>query len=155
MASGLNNLLAFGGNWLVGGNLDQNRMIDVLDFALYFSQEFSNLDPDTPCGTQGPHADINGDGIVDTLDWSFIQMNYLSTDKASCCPEAGASARSTPVTDISVKDLVRMGLDHLSIADLNDDGRVNSEDIAAYMNGVSPSRSAPHRDRTSPARTTR
>lgn len=136
----------FGGNWLIGGNLDGNRVIDVLDVATYMDESLTTVDPDTPCGTRGPHADINGDGLVDQFDWSFIQTNWLSADRESCCPDHTAAEPPTPITDISVKELARMGLGHLDVADLNHDGRVNSEDIAAYMNGVRPSRREEPRD---------
>ncbi len=43
-----------------------------------------------------------------------------------------------PVTDISLRELRRRGLAHYSTADLNRDGRLNVDDIAAYLDGARP-----------------
>ncbi len=130
----------FGGNWLLGGNLDGSHVIDVFDVAIFMAQEFTQLDPETPCGTPGPHADINGDGVVDQLDFSFVQANYLAEDKDSCCSGSGASAMQAGVREVSVVQLRAMGLADLAIADLNRDGFVNDDDITLYMRGVRPTR---------------
>ncbi|MHC5111541.1 MAG: hypothetical protein ACYTHJ_16865 [Planctomycetota bacterium] len=132
---------AVGGNWLVSGNLDGSNVIDVYDVMIYMDAELSQLDPNTPCGTEGAHADINGDGIVDTLDYSFIQANYMAEDKITCCGgETTAAAPNSGVYEVSVKELRAMGLGHLAIADLNNDGLVNDVDIDLYMDGVRPQR---------------
>ena len=129
----------FGGNWLVGGNLDGSHVIDVLDAAILINAEGLALDPNTACGTPGPHADLNGDGIVDQADMAFIDANFLETDKDACCP-TGRIAAPEPVTDISIDALEEMGLGHLRVADLNGDGRLNADDITLYMSGVRPTR---------------
>jgi hypothetical protein len=144
----------FGGNWLVGGNLDGSPVIDILDFGAFIGQYLSMVDgANTPCGAGGPNADINGDGIVDMLDFGFIQMNFLDDDKEICCPgEGGGGGAPVPVTDISVAELESMGLAHLVVADLNHDGRLNVDDMAAFMNGQVPNRSArPSRNANTPA----
>jgi hypothetical protein len=143
-----------GGNWLVGGNLDGSPVIDILDFGAFIGQYLSAVDGgNTPCGTGGPNADINGDGTVDLLDFNFIQMNFLDDDKEICCPSGGGGAGApVPVTDISVAELEARGLAHLTVADLNHDGRVNLDDMAAFMNGQMPNRSArPSRNANTPA----
>ena len=43
-----------------------------------------------------------------------------------------------PVTEISLKDLRRMGLGDLAVADLNGDGLLNVDDMTAYENGATP-----------------
>ena len=122
-----------GGNWLFGGNLNGNRLIDILDLAALRSQFGMSLNPNTTCDTPGPHSDINGDGIVDSDDESFVLMNYLMTDKETCCPEASASERAAPVTEISIRELRQMGLGHLGVADTNHDGILNAQDFAHPM----------------------
>lgn len=139
----------FDGNWLIGGNVDGNRVIDVLDFAVYAEQELTYVDADTPCDAIGPHADINGDGIVDQLDWSFIQANLERTDVDACCPGSREALEPpVPLMEVSVKDLERMGLGHLSVADLNFDGRIDMGDIDAYNAGVRPARARTVRPHT-------
>jgi len=133
----------FEGNWLVNGNLDcwkadgNGDTIDILDFGMFISQYQENLDPNTPCGTEGPHSDINGDGVVDGADFSFISQNFLENSKNSCCDDSTA-ANPQPITSITVKELRRKGLGELAEADLNGDGVVDQSDMAAFMNGQTP-----------------
>ncbi len=74
-----------GGHWLIGGNLDGNQSIDALDEQIFYSQNGASVSPHTPCGTPGLHADINGDGVVNTTDLGFIQRSFLATDPPGCC----------------------------------------------------------------------
>lgn len=91
----------FGGHWLVNGNLDDNDVIDALDQALLEKFLQSNVNRHTPCGTNGIHADINGDGVVDANDLAFIQRNFLRTSDQSCCGGNTAAAAPAPETPIS------------------------------------------------------
>lgn len=120
----------FGGNWLVGGNLNGDRVIDILDFGIYASAPQGPLQPDSPCGTIGPHVDINGDGVVDVLDFTFISSNFGMADKNACCVGSAASTQPEPVTSISLYELRAMGLGNLASADLNGDGILNADDMA-------------------------
>ena len=132
----------FGGNWLVGGNLDgfkkenpyaSHDVIDILDFGMFVSQYLRIVDPNTPCITQGPHADINGDGIVDALDFSFVMRNFLTSSKDCCCgPAAGTTVGRT---EISVRELREMGLGDLAVGDVNRDGLLNMDDVNAFQAG--------------------
>ncbi len=78
----------FGGHWLIGGNLDDNGVIDSLDQMLLQAADQTTVNRHTPCGTPGVHADINGDGAVNASDLLFIQRNFLATDGGSCCGSA-------------------------------------------------------------------
>ena len=94
----------------------------------------------TPCDAAGtPHADVNGDGIVDLLDWSFIQANYLvEATQPGCCLDNVAAFAVAARTSVSVNQLFRWRLGHLAVADLNRDGHVDDADIALYNSGVRP-----------------
>jgi len=103
-----------GGNWLTQGNLDCTKVdsqgnpagspdaINILDFGVFLTQYQQNLDPNTPCvgvppaSAQAFHSDINGDGVVDAADFTFISMNFLEGSKDSCCEDAVAGAGVTP-----------------------------------------------------------
>jgi hypothetical protein len=133
----------FGGNWLIQGNLNRDHVIDILDFGTFLGQfnQRPNPGPDKLCeddttGT-GRHADFNGDGVVTVEDYTFIQINFLEDDKDVCCPEPSAGA-APGRTEVSVKDLREMGLGDLAIADLNNDGIVNTDDMASFVQGVRP-----------------
>jgi hypothetical protein len=123
----------YDGNWLIGGNLNGDHVIDVMDVAILISQMGNFPNANTPCGSAGPHADINGDGFVDLLDSVIIDRHLGAQDKEGCCPDG----RPAPATmEISVKELRSRGLGELSVADLNLDGKVNSDDLAALQQGV-------------------
>ncbi len=138
------NQSAFGGDddALVSGNLNDDFFIDILDFGVFSAQWLVNYGSgDAPCSTAFPHADVNGDGVVNNAELSFIQINFLETNEANCCGAEGSPASSqTPVTDISVKDLIRSGRGDLAAGDLNGDGRLNQDDVAAFLSGVRPQR---------------
>jgi hypothetical protein len=146
----------FGGNWLIGGNLDgwkkdnpaaSHDVIDILDFGQIVAEWMSDYGSgDTPCGTEGPNADINGDGVVDMLDYTFVSMNFLEDSKDCCCPGSASLGNRNGRTEISVNELTRNNLKDLTVADLNNDGLVNLQDMAALMQGVRPTREAPDRD---------
>jgi hypothetical protein len=143
----------FGGNWLIGGNLDGWKKdvegsnpsldtIDVLDFGTFVSQYLVDYGSgDTPCGTVGPNADINGDGLVDLDDYAFISANFLVNSKQCCCGPQTAGA--IVVTEISVAQLRANGYADLVSADLNGDGLLNLADMAAFDQGVRPSTKGP------------
>jgi hypothetical protein len=141
----------FGGNWLVQGNLDGWKkdnpiasvdVIDILDFGSFVASYLSQEDPNTPCGTSGLHADINGDGIVDDLDFAFISMNFLASSKDCCCGAATAAVVN-PITSISVKELRQSGNADLISADLNRDGFVDTADVTAFLQGDRPAGTKP------------
>jgi hypothetical protein len=130
------------GNWLIGGNLDGSKIIDIIDFGIVLSQ-WQKTKPQCVCGegkqtaepTLRPNADINNDGVVNDLDLGFVLLNFLEDDKATCCPEAGGVA--TAVMEITLADAAAQGL-NLSAADLNKDGVINGDDITAFMMGARP-----------------
>ncbi|MHC5112154.1 MAG: hypothetical protein ACYTHJ_20025 [Planctomycetota bacterium] len=131
----------FDGNWLTGGNLDcwkadgNGDTIDILDFGMFVYQYLDSLEPSTDCQSEGPHADINGDGIVDAGDFVFLSQNFLKTSKNSCCEDATAAAGEEPVVAITVKELRRRGLGELVVADLNGDFMIDQTDMAVFMAG--------------------
>jgi hypothetical protein len=149
-----------GGNWLIAGNLDGWKkddpnanpsldVIDILDYGTFVSQYLRNYCddplytacPNTPCGTPGPNADINGDGLVDIDDYAFISRNFLTSSKQCCCGPQTASVNA--ITEISVAQLRALGLNDLVVADLNGDGLLNLADMAAFDQGVRPSKTVP------------
>jgi hypothetical protein len=135
-----------GGDALLGGNLNADGFIDILDFGVFIAQFGGNPGADTPCGTSGPHADISGNGQVDTADFTFIAVNFLAADEPACgapplppgpTPLAGHGT-AAPVRRIDIAELAARGLAELAGADLNDDGVLDAADIAAFAAGARP-----------------
>lgn len=56
----------FPGDWLPGGNLNGSPFVDIVDYGMYVNAYVNDPLPgaDTDCTTAGPHADFNGDGVV-------------------------------------------------------------------------------------------
>ncbi len=127
---------AVGGHWLVGGNLNDDSFIDIIDFAIFFPRYLSPAVPNTPCGTAGPDANVNGDAVVDLLDLVFVTGNSLLVSEANCCGLGGVAAE--PVTSITVEQLREMGMEDSAAADLTGDGVVDWEDIRAFFGGDPP-----------------
>lgn len=123
------------GDYLLVGNANGDTVIDIFDFATFVSQRGSTLDVDTTASTSGPHTDFNASGQVSNADLSFLGVNYFQVDE-TCGSYTGPQPRSS----VKVSELVRMGLGHHAIADLNNDGMVNETDIALLMQGVQPRR---------------
>jgi hypothetical protein len=137
-----------GGNWLVGGNLDCWKpggapdTIDILDAGIYLSVIAGNQGSTAPgantdCDTEGPHADINADGVVDSADYSFVLENFLAASKDACCPQAEAPIEPGR-TSYSVTELRKMGFGDLASGDLNGDGFLDMTDLDLYSQGVQP-----------------
>jgi hypothetical protein len=145
-------------HWLVNGNLngldgDGIGRIDVIDFVTYLYCVTTDGLPgaNTPCGTASPHCDINGDGKVSLLDFSFILINIFNNDKAGCDPVCNP-APAPPITagreSITVRELSEMGFGREArSADLDNNGRVDLTDMALYLQtGGLEESSAPDRD---------
>jgi len=78
---------AFGGNWLISGNLNGDNVIDMLDTGVFMSVDGTNYGTgNTTCSDQPPHADLNGDGVVNSLDQDIIDAN-AGASFIGCCPE--------------------------------------------------------------------
>lgn len=130
---------------LLGGNINGDVYVDMLDFGLWVGQLNTVYgDPpsgDTDCDTPAPHCDISGDGVVLMNDWTYITANFGLSDEACDGGLVAINAmgmQQGPVTSITIAELNRRGLSDLAVADLNGDGVLNPDDIAAFMRGARP-----------------
>ena len=127
---------------LVGGNLNDDAYVDIIDFGLFVGRYNTSPGDDSPCALQTVHADISGDGLVTAADYTFISANFLAVSDPPCDDGdgsllrwAGSSGwRGGPRTSITIPELFQMGLGELVVADVNDDGVLDSADVAQYFN---------------------
>ncbi len=130
------------GKSLVGGNLNDSTHIDILDFSVFIWQWLTNYGSgNTDCAASYPHADVDGDGVVEQEDFNFIAGHFLQQHEANCCG-APNKTRGTedeqPVLRIAVRELQARGEGHLGVADLNGDGWIDQADITAFAQGARP-----------------
>lgn len=129
---------------LTSGDLNGDNLIDILDFGVLvwqFGEDYGT--GDTDCNTPFPHADMTGDGLVGTPEFTVISNQFLFTGDS--CPLmmlaghrgqnvlAASEIVQQPRTSVTVEELERMGLGHLRVADLNNDGVINEQDIAIFI----------------------
>lgn len=131
-----------GGDWLISGNLNNDAFVDILDFGVFTSQWLVNYGSgNTTCSTAAPHADLNGDGIVNNAEFTFIQINFLKGNEANCCGAPGigpGEGEAFAIQQISVDELWEHGLGELASGDLNADGLLDMLDIEAFALGARP-----------------
>ena len=82
-------------NMLINGNLNRDNWIDITDYGIFVNRwgviydNNNDLIPDgnTDCDDTlffMRHADINGNGTVDTSDYTFIQIYFFTQGDDSC-----------------------------------------------------------------------
>ncbi|MBU0717114.1 MAG: HYR domain-containing protein, partial [Planctomycetes bacterium] len=122
---------------LLQGNLNDDYVIDIVDFGSFIVRWGQMVDPDTDCPVTDIHADINASGEVDTADFTFIQIHFLAEREANCCGQPDLVG-DEPRDRISVAELCQLGLAELVPADLNGDGWLDTDDMAAFADGARP-----------------
>jgi len=138
-----------GAKKLIGGNFNDDKFIDILDFGVYTIQDLTAVGANTNCSIVPPtrHADANGDGIVDSIDFGFVATNFLAVRDPNCDGStttvvAGDGSNGGPVTRIAVANLAAIGMGDIAPADLTGDGWIDQADITAWQNGVRPTKPA-------------
>lgn len=126
-----------GGHWLIGGNLNDDDFIDILDFGVFFPKFLTQASASTPCGVSGPDANLDGDGTVGLTDLVFVSGNSLNGSEPVCCGGV-AAVQDGPIVSISVRELRSRGLGYMAVADVNRDGTLDFADIAAFLSGDFP-----------------
>jgi len=128
--SGPNYVLSFtGADQLIGGNINDDSVIDILDFGGFIGQFSQNVGASTLCGASGLHADFSGNGIVDPADFTYVQIHFLNFAEADCC----GNVRPQGVQEISVDELNSTGREEIAMGDVNRDGWLNGQDVEVWV----------------------
>ena len=108
---------------LTQGDSNNDDLVDILDFGMYVGDT-------TGTATAAARSNFDGDTDVDTGDYTFISGNFFQVG-AAC----GSAWHNPPMSSVTLKQLRRMGMGDLAVADINRDGRVDSADIVAFLQG--------------------
>jgi hypothetical protein len=139
-AQGQANVTFLTGDKLLAGDFNNDNFVDVIDFSV-FAANFNR-----PVGVPGfKDADVNGNGLNDSADFSAIVANFFTGGDAEddCGMLDGikslTAASDEPLTQ-ATRSLPAASLDSLSsaAADANGDGLVDVRDLRAFarQNGL-------------------
>jgi len=112
--------------FLTQGDSNNDNKIDILDFGLFVG-DFG------PAAVNG-RSNFNADLAVTNADFGYISVSFFTVGE-SC---GGYATDSAPLAEVSVHALKKMGLSNLIRADINNDGWVNADDIALFLQGGNP-----------------
>ena len=120
---------ASGADALRNGDLDNDNVINVVDWAIYVVRDGMSMPSNTDCSTTGFHPDFNGSGTVTAADGAFITSNLLLLGSTPC---GTAGMQAPPLTRIAVDELAAIIGPDAVLADLNGDGMVDFGDMERW-----------------------
>jgi hypothetical protein len=139
-SSGTGNLTTGGGNYivdftassnkpLIGGNLNNDGFIDILDFGGYIGQVGLPVGADTLCPATGINSDFSGDGLNSSVDFTFIVSNFLVARETDC----NGARPGGPRESVTIAELTALGLSSYAHADRNLDFVVDAQDMTLAL----------------------
>lgn len=128
-ADGTLRLDAVGADALVPGDLNDDNLVNVVDWAVYVVRDGTAVAFDPPCGTTGFHPDFEGDGVVTSSDGLLITANFLRRGDTPC---GTAGSVQPPVTSIRIDDLAALIGPDAALADLDGNGLVDLRDVDSW-----------------------
>ena len=126
-------LTAAGADALVNGDLNDDNLINVIDWGIVVIRIGQSAAVNTDCATTGYQCDFNGNGQVTDFDGNYVLDSFLATGDTGCGLPPTMLAQA--VTRISVKELSAIAGADASAADINRDGVVDTRDMNLWMSG--------------------
>lgn len=129
---------------LRGGNLNQDGIIDVGDYVVYATRFGTSPGADTPFlvantahASNRRHADISGNGVVGTEDFTFIANQF---GNASDDPDVmGFNRPQVARNRISVRDaVIEANSRDAEAMDLNRDNWITIQEAQRYIENLRP-----------------
>lgn len=120
---------AVGGDALRNGDLDDDNLVNVVDWSIYVVRDGMSMPVNTNCATTGFHPDFNGSGTVTSADGQFITANFLVNGDSPC---GTSGSTQPPLARIPIHELAAIIGPDAALADLNGDGMVDVQDIELW-----------------------
>ena len=126
-------LTAAGADALVNGDLNDDNLVNVIDWGIVVIRIGTSAAVNTDCATDGFQCDFNGNGQVTDFDGQYVLDSFLATGDTGCGLPPTMLAQA--VTRISVKELSAIAGADASAADINRDGVVDARDMKLWASG--------------------
>lgn len=126
-------LTAAGADALVNGDLNDDNLINVIDWGIVVIRIGQSALVNTDCATTGYQCDFNGNGQVTDFDGQYVLDSFLATGDSGCGLPLTVLAQN--VSRISVKELSAIAGADASAADINRDGVVDTRDMKLWASG--------------------
>ena len=120
-----------GSNALLPGDLNNDNVVDVVDWGVLVVRIGQTASVNTNCETLAFHADFNADGLVNSVDGQLL-LNVILLGGETCssgAADGGATARQS----ISVKKLTEMGIANAESCDIDNNGIVDLFDMLLWQ----------------------
>lgn len=125
---------------LIGGDVTNDNMVDILDFGVFAGQYGTSPLLDTTWSTRNANISCAGTPGVGTDDFTYIQQKFLSVGDTAPSGAAfsmsvggGSTAGPSPRASISVKELSQIiGMKDAQKADVNNDKVVDAVDMQLF-----------------------
>jgi hypothetical protein len=123
-------LRATGDKALVNGDLNDDNVIDVIDWGIMVVRIGQTAPVNTNCETTGYQCDFDGSGSVTSTDGNYVLNNFLKIGDSICGAFQFQGNAGLPA--ISVGELSKLIGQDASRADLNGDGIVDQKDMEIW-----------------------
>ena len=120
-----------GSQALVPGDLNNDNVVDVVDWGVLVVRIGQTASVNTNCETLAFHADVNADGFVNMVDGNLLLTVILMSGET--CVSGAANSGSFARQSISVKELTEMGLANAEECDIDHNGIVDLFDMLLWQ----------------------